>query len=74
MHPFILEGIDELGKFAQRKPMDRGSATGFNLRESLFLDGGNYYFQSLRARGVEDKEGELAVAGDEAEFVGSRQG
>ena len=62
--PSALEGVDQLGEFAERKPMDGGGAAVLNFREGLFFDRGHNYVEALRTGCVEDQEWELAVACD----------
>ena len=48
--------------------MDGSGAAFFDFRRGLFLDGGYHDVESLRASRVNNQEGKLAVAGNEAEF------
>ena len=70
---FGLEGFDELGEFAEGEPVDVdvgvGGGAGVDLGVGLFLDGGDDDGESVGACGVEEEEGEAAVAGDEAEVL-----
>ena len=69
---FGLEGFDEAGEFAEGEPVDVdvgvGGGAGVDLGVGLFLDGGDDDGEAVGACGVEQQEGEAAVAGDEAEF------
>jgi len=68
---FGFEGVDEAGELAEGEPVevDVGIAGGalVDLGVGLFLDGGDDDGEAVGARGVEEEEGEAAVAGDEAE-------
>ena len=68
MNAFTLEGLDEPGELAEGEPVNGCGAAFFDFRRGLFLDGGYHDVESLGASGVNDQEGKLAVAGDEAEF------
>src|SRR5580765_4839251 len=66
---FALESFDQLGEFAEGEPVDRRSATVFDLGSSLFLNGSDHHVETLGARGVENQEWKFAVACDETEFL-----
>ena len=57
-HAFALEGFDQLGQFAQGKPMHRGGAVGLDFREGFFLDGGDDHVEALGAGGVQHQQRE----------------
>ena len=67
---FGVEGFDEAGEFAEGEPVDVdvgvGGGAGVDVGVGLFVDGGDDYGEVVGARGVEEEEGEAAVAGDEA--------
>jgi hypothetical protein len=46
-----------------------GCGTSVDLEISLLLDRRDDDLKAMRARGVEEEEGEASVAGDEAEFI-----
>ena len=66
-HARCFESLNQLGKFAERKPVHRGGAVGLDFREGLFLDGGNHHVEALSPGRIEHQKGEAAVAGDQAE-------
>jgi hypothetical protein len=65
-----LEGFDEAGEFAEREPVDVdvgvGGGAGVDLGVGLFVDGCDDDGEAVGACGVEEEEGEAAVAGDQA--------
>jgi hypothetical protein len=67
---FGVEGFDEAGKLAEGEPVDVdvgvGGGAGVDLGVGLFLDGGDDNGEVVGACGVEEEEGEAAVAGDQA--------
>jgi len=65
-----LEGLNELGEFAQGKPVDGSGSVLFYFRRRFFPDGGDYDLVSLGSGSVEDKEWKAAVASDEAKALG----
>ena len=66
---FALEGLDELGQLAERKPVNCRGAVLLDLGRGLFLDRCNDNLHALRPRGIQHQEGKLAVAGDEADTL-----
>ncbi len=73
VHAFLLERVDQLRKLSQRQPVDCRRSARRNVGKSLFLDRCHDHLVTLRARGIENQKGELAVAGDQAElFVRGR--
>ena len=69
-----LKSFDQPRQLAQRHPVNGGSAMALDLRRGFFLYGGDDDLVSLSARGIEHQQREAAVAGDKAEFAGSRHG
>ena len=67
LHTLALKSFNQPGEFSQGKPVDGGGAMGFDLRRSFLLDGCDNHFTALGARGIQHKEWETAVAGDETE-------
>ena len=65
---FEFKSFDQLGKFAQRKPVHCGRAAGIDFRESLFFDGCDHDIESLSFRSIEHEQRKLAVTSDQAEF------
>ena len=67
-----FKSVDEFRQLAQRKPVNGSGAFRLDLGESLFLDGGDHDFISLRPRRVQHQKRKLAIAGDETETCHSR--
>ncbi len=68
---FGLKGFDEAGEFAEGEPVDVDVGVGGRARvlisgSVLFVDGGDDDGEAVGACGVEEEEGEAAVAGDQA--------
>ncbi len=69
---FLLEGLDQPRKLAQREPMYGDASirlgTAIHLGVGFFLDGRHHDGVTLRSRRIEQQERKSAVAGYEAEF------
>jgi hypothetical protein len=67
---FGLEGFDEAGELAEGEPVDVdvgvGCGSGVDVGVGLFVDGGDDYGEVMGACGVEEEEGEAAIASDQA--------
>ena len=70
---FAVEDFDEAGEFAEGEPVEVDGGVGggacVDVGVGLLLDGGDDDGEVVGAGGVEEEEGEAAVAGDEAEFI-----
>ena len=59
MYAFPLEGLNQLGKFAQRQPMNEAAPLVLDLGGRFFLNGCDDNVEALRARSVENQEREI---------------
>src|SRR5579864_5057554 len=72
-HASLLEGLNQLRQFAQRKPVHGARTVRFNLRKCLFLDRSHDDVIALPPRRIEHEEREFAVTGDQTEFLAFRR-
>src|SRR5580692_2314123 len=66
VYAFALEGLDQLGKFSQRKPIDSSGAVGFDLGKRFFLDSSDDNLITAGAGSIEHEKGKATVARDQA--------
>ena len=72
LHAFRFKGFNQLGKLAERKPVDRGSSATLDFGRSLLFNRSDHNVKALGPGRFQNQEGELAVACDQAEFLFGR--